>query len=179
MIIVPLEKEEVEQVRAWAVQRTEENKGHSDIPEYDHRRFYLTPLQNNILGLAAEVAVCKFLGLDYMDQDVYLGFVPRERYAELKQPDIAGRYEVRSVRKPDNPLAIRTKDVKAKAIVVHTYVPHSLKTGWEKKVHINGWVSAEAGWTFGTEPSWGKGDSRVIPVRSLLDPNELLRGSAA
>lgn len=168
-MVIALQDHERALIRAWARCRTYANQDRNNIPDYDTRRFYLNEYQNNVLGIAGELGVVKALGLNPFDENVWLPFVMPERYSELKQPDIAGKYEVRSIRKPDNPLCVRTKDVKAGATLVLTYIPHSLETGWEPEVHIKGCIDAQEAWDLGTVPTYSSGDSRVVP-QDLLQP---------
>jgi hypothetical protein len=163
-----LEEHERALVRAWARCRTYANQDRNNIPDYDTKRFYLTEYENNILGIAGELGVVKALGLSPFDESIWLPFVTEDRYDELKQPDVAGKYEVRSIRKPDNPLAVRTKDVRAGATLVLTYIPHSKYTGWKSEVHIKGLLEAELAWELGTVPEWSvAGDSRIVPQELL------------
>lgn len=154
--------------------RTEENKARWNIPDYDTKRFNLTSLQANRLGVLTEFGIGKWLGLDMMDVDVdvWAGFVKSEDYAKyLGQPDIAGLVEVRRANKEASPLPLRRKDVKAGAFVVQGFVKYRQQE-WggaisvNKEVSILGWSDAKEDWDTGDVPSWSLGDSRVVSRRS-------------
>lgn len=172
-MIITLTEAEIELAKDYANKRIEFNKkaGNRDIADYDPKRFNLSSLQNNFMAILGEIGLCKLLDLDYTDPEVYCGY--SENYADFKKPDVVGVFEMRRLNKPTNPLAVRTKDVKAKAIIVIGHTPYEQlppeKEGVPGKivnygeVHFKGWMPAQEAWNAGKKAPWSdKGDSRIV-----------------
>lgn len=176
-VTVTLSNEHMRMARSLGLLRSNENEGTNDIPDYDKERFNLTSLQNNCLAIMGEMAALKYLGFDEevlenQRTEIWAGYVPKGEYHLLKQPDIAGKFEVRTCRKRSNPVPVRWKDVQAKAIILHVYVDFDWdKTGTKViptgEVDILGWADAEEDWKTGKVPGYSMGDTRIVERRSL------------
>lgn len=166
--------------------RTVENKSRHDIADYKQEAFSLTSMQANRVGVVAEMAVVKWLGLPeevLMNQcpEVWAGYVPSSEYHKyLGQPDILGVVEVRRAHRRSNPIPIRKKDVRAGAILVQAYVDltwNSTKVIASNEVELLGWADAPVDWNTGDLPWWSNGDARVAAEKkpmSALWPDEIL-----
>lgn len=178
---VELSREEIILAGKYGTARTNENKNRSDIADYDTNRFNLTSLQANVVGVAAEMGVIKWLGLpdEVLQNDmpgIWAGYVPSEDYARyLGQPDILGVIEVRRAHRKQNSIPIRTKDVRCNAIIVHAYVDIEYKPngkiGVNPEVQLLGWADAVADWQTGTVAGYSNGNTREAlekkPMASL------------
>ena len=172
MSIVRITQEEMEFISKVGLLRTEENKNNKDIADYDPRRFTLSSLQANRLGVMAEAAVVKYFGYDicHTPLDVWPSFYMNEHKDLYDGADVnvpAGSFEVRRVNKKGNPVAIRRKDVEENAIVIQAYIhyielPNGKLTIPKKQVEILGWVDAAAAWDDAEVPAWSTSNkSRV------------------
>lgn len=166
--------------------RTEENKGRQDIADYKQEAFNLTSMQANRVGVLAEMAVAKWLGLPeevLMNQcpDIWAGYVPSSEYDKyLGQPDILGVIEVRRAHRRSSPIPIRRKDVRAGAILIQPYVDitwNGNKIIADNTVELLGWADAPVDYQTGNIPWWTDGDARVAAEKkpmSALWPDEIL-----
>ena len=178
-----LTEEEIQFCKDTAQKRLDFNKNNKDIPDYDTNRFNLSSLQANFLGIIVEVALCKFLEVDYTDPEVYCAY--SEDKKDFKKPDVLGVFEARRANKVYSPLPVRKKDVEAKSIIVQGFAPYiqlePTKPG-EKgkitnygKVMWTGWMDAEDAWRVGVVPDWAKnGNSKTVDQSNInTDMTEL------
>lgn len=170
-MITILTEAEIEFCKDAANKRAEYNKNKKDIPDYDTNRFNLTSLQANFLGIIVEVALCKVLGVDYANPEVYCAF--SEDKKDFSKPDVLGVFEARRANKEYSPLPVRKKDVEANAIVVQGFAPYIQLEKHGKianygEVHWTGWLPAEEAWKKGTVPDWGKnGNSKTVAQNDI------------
>jgi|SRR6478752_4704611 len=148
--------------------RTIENEQRPDIADYDQKRFRLTSLQANRLGVMCEMAAGKALGLDMLHttMDQWVSWIPSEHYGMYPKPDILQRYEVRRCEKMSNPIPIRLKDVEHEAIVLQIHVEY-IKNDDEiivpSRATIVGWCDAKEEWATADKPAWSRSNkSRVV-----------------
>lgn len=120
MTTVMLSKTEIEDGWKYGALRAEENKGYPDKPGSLKKGSLHTTVQSDALGIWAEIAVCKFLGLDYTDPSIYTPFVKKVngKYpaGTTDKADIAGIWEVKRREKPSTIVYFK-KDLVAKYIV--------------------------------------------------------------
>lgn len=164
---------ELEYCKNIAKKRIDFNKNHNDIKSYDHNRFNLSSLQSNFLALTVEVALCKFLDVNHLDPRVYCGF--SRDYKDFQKPDVLGVFEARRANKQYSPLPVRTKDVKANAIIVQGYAPYEQKgkdslddlSGYGT-IHWNGWMCSHDAWRVGDVPEWSYNkNDRTVPQKDI------------
>ena len=125
-----------------------------------------TPAQSDALGIMAEVAACELLGYDYNDNTVYVPFAKKlngKLPPECKQPDIAGKFEIRRIESIGNPLVVQNKDVEAGAIVIAAYVHHKDENG---KVKSTSGLVTFVGWYYAVDATkrwmyWSGGAYRI------------------
>ena len=179
MSIIELTIEEMEFISKVGLLRTEENKNKKDIADYDPRRFTLSSLQANRLGVMAEAGVVKYFGYDicHTPLDVWPSFYMNEHKDLYDGADInvpAGNFEVRRVNKRGNPVAIRRKDVEENAVVIQAYIEYAeLPDGKlripKKQVEILGWVDAAAAWDTALTPAWSSSNKSRITTPNPME----------
>jgi hypothetical protein len=139
------------------------NRNRGDAHYYDPARME-DNIRASIAACAGEMAVAKLLNL-YWDGSAW----PLEEHEKhALAPDIRPDIEVRRIRRPDNDLVIRRKDVEQERDVFLTY-PEG-----DRFQHVNviGFIAAAVGWKYGTVPPWDtRGTSRTVP-QSYLSPAE-------
>jgi len=151
---------------AWAehvgIQRDEINRTKQNAAYYDTARME-DNRHANIMSCCGELAVAKFLNR-YWGGDYW----PLDRHKEFKDlPDIAPDIEVRRIRKPGNPLAVRQRDSERGRAMFLTY-PHPDNP---TTVDIIGWVDAKKAYRYGKQPNWDQtGTARVYPQEKLNGP---------
>lgn len=130
-----------------------------------------TPAQSDALGVMGEIAACKLLGYDYQDESVYVPFAKKVNGylpASCKQPDIAGKFEIRRIESIGNRLVIQTKDIEAGAICIAAYVHHKDENG--KVVSSSGLVTFR-GWYYAEDAAkrtwYYENGAYRIPQRKL------------
>ena len=184
MITVSLTAVQMDRCKVWGAQRTNENLGGRDISDYRAERFNLSSLQQNKLAMCVEYALYIYQGFDpdNIDTEVWAPFVPKSEYSKhLGRPDIAGLFEARRANVWGNALPVRTKDVKAEALVVQGYVDydqpkrHGPVTKVSNQIVLTGWVNAREDWDKGYIPSWSDGDARSFAFDELRPMNTLDR----
>lgn len=170
--------------------RTDMNKGKRDIADYDHRRFNLTSLQANKLGVMVEAALVKYFGYDILtvSMDNWVSFYTAAEATNFKAaPDVFHEgqwYDTRRVQKRTNPVAMRKKDVDNNVIVVQGFVDYkftetgSIRPG--RKVELIGWANPAVDWEDGWKPGWAKtNNSKVIDPKPIEDLFPEAVGAAA
>lgn len=177
---IEMTKQDRENAKEWGGLRTIENTWFNDIPQYNKKYCTFTSFQANALGVYAELAVVKYLGLPKDVQegkrpDVWAAFVPLEEYSKyIKQADIGGVVEVRRVNKRDFPITVRTKDLKqSDAIIIQAFVPFTRKEngllGIPLEVEVNGWAPV-SDYSNGRIAPWDVTNTdRLVQPRSLDD----------
>lgn len=187
MIIIEFSPEEMKHISAIGEARTDMNKYKQDIADYDQRRFNLTSLQANKLGVMVEAALVKFFGYDILTvgMDNWVSFYTAEdAWMYKSSPDVFHEgqwYDTRRVQKRTNPVAMRSKDKEQNVIVVQGFVPYKfvsegvIRPG--RKVELLGWANPSEDWEDGWKPSWAiTNNSKVIDPRPIEDlfPKEVV-----
>lgn len=187
MTIVTLTEREMKFISKVGEYRTNENAQNHDIADYDKRRFTLSSLQVNRLGVMGEAAVVKHFGYDVTNTplQVWPAFYLNEHASLYGGADVnlpTQTFEVRRVNRVSNPVAIRTKDVNANATIIQVYIEYVQNedggitlANWTDDngdlffdVHLLGWVDAVDSWDKARVPAWSTTKhSRVI------DPNPM------
>jgi hypothetical protein len=130
-----------------------------DRAYYDRSRME-HDLHANIAACVAEIAVAKHL-------NQYWGnhwWVASGHKLYESMADVGYDVEVRRIREPRNPVAIRDKDVFNDRTIYAVYV----KTPEYTEADIIGSISAKRGWEMGSRPEWDKKDeSRVVSLDQL------------
>jgi hypothetical protein len=109
-----------------------------------------TAEQQEALAIAAEIAGCKLMSVDYLDPDMYTAVAHLDANGHLpascKVPDVAGIWEIRRVETASAPIRMWRKDKTAGAYVLSAFVEHThldngriTPTG---KVTFLGWADA-------------------------------------
>ena len=181
MITVEFTAEEIKHISNIGEARTDMNKYNRDIADYDQRRFKLTSLQANKLGVMVEAALVKYFGYDILtvSMENWVSFyTAAEAHNYKSSPDVFHNgqwYDTRRVEKRSNPVAMRTKDRNQNVVVVQGFVDYILTDGKVKpgrKVELLGWADPAKDWEDGWKPGWAKtNDSRVIdpkPIEELF-----------
>lgn len=176
---IELTKEEVTFAGRMGMARTNENKNRRDIADYKQSAFNLTSLQANCVGVVAELAVAKWLGLpqDVLEgkrPEVWAAFVEEADYGKfLGAPDILGVIEVRRAHRRTSPIPIRKKDVRAGALLIQPYVDINYladgKINCERTVELLGWADAPVDYKTGNIPWWTDGDARTAAEKKPMD----------
>ena len=163
MTRVTLEPWEYEWAAHVGTQRDAINRNKQDAAYYDKHRMESDNQRANIMSACGEMAVAKFLNR-YWSGDYW----PLDRHTELRdRPDISPNIEVRRIRKPNNPLAVRKRDAERGRIMFQTYIHYDDPT----QVDVIGWEEAWKAWRYGEQPGWDQtGTARVYKQEKLNDP---------
>lgn len=157
--------------RAWAHhvarERNAANNGVADAAHYDVQR-----MQDNLVASKAsccgEMAVAKFLNRYWSG-----AYWPRsEHHLHKTEPDIFPDIEVRRVRNPDNPLAIRQRDFDRQRTMVLVYAggPDFCE------VTMLGWCLATEAFEVGEPAPWDASrTTRLVEQMILSDEWQRLR----
>ena len=151
--------------REWAghvgAKRHEANLWKRDAKHYDPARMQ-DNLTASVASACAELAVAKLLN-KYWDGS-YWTAEQHDLYREA--PDVGRNTEVRRIREPGNPLAVRARDVERERIMVLAYpVPDAFTT-----VTVIGWGYAASLWECGVPAAYDPdGTTRLVP-QGMLDP---------
>lgn len=172
--MMKLNKEELAFVIDAGMKRTKANKNKQDIADYDHRRFHLTSLQANVLGVAAEAAWFKHLGGDVVDHslDDWAHYVPNDHpeYVRLlSRQDLFNTYEVRRADRIGNPIPVRRKDnnIVLQAYVSYVSAGNSLLLS---EVILTGWCNVT---DEGSTPAWSN-TAKVVTPRPVQELKEVV-----
>lgn len=175
--------EEREFVKQAGLDRHEANKRKHDIADYDQRRFNLTNLQANRLGVFAEAATFKALGGNVLEHSLeeWAHFVPDEHphynWLVKQKADLFANVEIRRDNNNGSPIPIREKDRKDGRLIVMTFVPYRQALATKDDPYplitiglnatIKGWAY-QSDWENGAVPSWSRdGKTRVVEPRSM------------
>ncbi|GAA0332978.1 hypothetical protein PV735_38755 [Streptomyces turgidiscabies] len=170
---VPVTQDEKNQCKVVGQQRTHYQKvirGNADNPEYAGKTFRVMGADQDALGVMAEMAVVKALGLPTFDLSNWSYYVEDNRY---KLPEIMWFLEVRRVNSPANPLKVFRKDVRDNALNVKTYIDFEAENGrvlsFKPYVYIQGWREATRGFEQGQYKS-----EDLRHVHKLEEPETLM-----
>lgn len=180
-ITVELTIEERNFVGQVGLLRSEANKHKNNIADYDTKRFNLTGLQANRLGVFAEAVAFKALGGNVLDHSLeeWAHFVPNDHpnyYSLIKeQADLFGEVEVRRANRLGNPIPIRSKDRLNANYVIQVHVPYTQDKRNDSNPEPLIYVGLQAqvtGWAkttdTGTVPSWAYNNStQVVTPRDM------------
>lgn len=161
--IVALEPFELEHAVSVGHRRHIANVAKQDAYHYDKARMQ-DNVTANVAASACEMAVAKALN-KYWSGSVW-DSSQHDRYR--REPDIPPDLEVRRVREPGNPLAVRRRDVEAGRVMVSAYADEETNFAI---VTINGWLDAETAWEVGRPSSYDKENTRLVDQK-LLYPIE-------
>lgn len=172
---VRLSQDELNLAYEWGFQRASIMAAKADKPGSLKKNEFHTPVQADALGIAAEIAACKFLGVSYLNRGIYVPVAELDAYgnlpAECKVPDILGRYEVRRSEEAHTPIKMWDKDIDAKAWVLQAVVEHDhLDNG---RIKASGFVEF-IGWSdAAVDTKWARYKNNTYQ-RSMKRPMETL-----
>jgi hypothetical protein len=143
--------------REWSeyvgVKRTEANEGKGNAAHYDPARMQDNRTAN-IASCVAELAVAKVLNR-YWDGSFWTA-EQHEDFAD--RVDVGHNIEVRRIRQPNNPLAVRRRDVERGRHMVLAY-PHPDDF---VVVDVIGWGMAVRLWEIGSPSDYDPVNTRVV-----------------
>ena len=182
MISIEFTQEEISFIANTGEARHIEMRGVGNIAAYNNNAATLTPLQADRLGVMAEAAVAKWLGLDItnLPLDIWPSFVKKEDLKKYNNGDVFHngiKYEVRRVEKLGNPVPIREKDIEAGVIIIQVYVPYSKKANGRITIPteaiIVGFCNTTSDYESGWKPWWRKDNiTRVNDPRPIEELRE-------
>lgn len=160
--------------------RALEMQGVANIDSYKEQAMYLSSKQGHQLGVLAEMGVAKALGYNPMDLTIsqWPAFYFKEQKHVYDGPDLFGKFEVRRVNNPNNPIAIRTKDYEQDVIVVQAYVDFIFheddkSLDVSNVVQVIGYSNVREDWNDAEIPWWCTDRSARV-VTNKRDISELL-----
>lgn len=149
--LITLTPDELAKAKAVGDGRNAANRGVADKPYYDRDKMEDDETAS-FAAAAGECAVAKAFGVAW-----HAGVWPAaEHWRHAEEPDCGERIEVKRVRKPDNGLVVREKDVALNRFVVLAY---PLPEAGYGVVDVIGWIAATDGWAIGADS--GRGYKRV------------------
>ena len=135
------------------------NSARGDAAHYD-RRLMEPDEQAQVASCCAEVAVAKHLNRYW-----HAAYMSVEQHRQMPDlPDVGDNIEVKRIRSPQNPLAIRKvyADL-GRAMVLAYPVPPDYTT-----VHLIGWGWAADLWPLGKQAEWDRSQAtRLVPQGML------------
>lgn len=195
-ITITFTKKEKEFIKRVAQLRTIETEGKRDIKAYGSVTKFFDCFENNVVAIMTEAAVVKFMGLDLTKTplEVWPSFYIAEHKSFYDGSDVridGQNYEVRRTNKKDNPLAVRSKDVKENTINIKTFIEYKEPVAGQKVpledivpvVYLMGWIHSSAYHddSLSETPWWAKRqgtDDRVVTDANLNPMETLLKQEA-
>lgn len=146
MTTVFIEQDIIIKCKNWGEQRVNQNAGAKDAIAYQHNKLPHSSLTANRLGVIGEVAVARWIEIDIDNhQWVYERNESGKYDKEIhKQSDLKWRginIEVRNTFNRNNPIYVKQKDIRIKALVIQTHceMENGVPTG---NVDLTGWCWA-------------------------------------
>lgn len=165
---VQLEPYEYELVNVVGLRRHAANLAKRDAAHYDPARME-DNLTASVAAAAAELAVAK-VTMRYWPAAAW-DSSQHHQYAE--EPDVYPNLEVRRIRKPGNPLAVRARDVDRRRVMVSAWPDPEQRF---QSVTMVGWLPADKAWALGRPSPYDPSGTRLVeqeylyPVTSLVAP---------
>ena len=155
-VLIKLSDDDLAQAKAVGDGRNAANAGSKDKPYYDRSRMEPDDIAS-FAAAAAECAVARALNKKWHAKV----WPAHEHWLHKNEPDVGENIEVRRLRFPHRPLAVRQKDLGQNKFLVLAYpIP---ETGY-RFVDVIGWIDADEAWRIGTD-SWAQ--TRDVPQSML------------